>query len=351
MLKLWSKILFLERIDMGIIKKIFTVNYKQMNRLITQMREQTGRSYLNLFFDMFDCYRKYGFTWQNYITYSFHKHKDPAHRESYLSDGRDVTAIIEKCNSKEHMVFFYDKGEFALKFKEFAGREVIDLRKVKKEDFLDFCKRHQRFYAKIPRSHGGEGVTFVDLEKYNSAEEAYSFLKDKGYLVVEEEIIESEELKGMSLNSLNNLRFGTIIDTKGEVHLVYSVARISQMDNKWVANGNGWSLLSEDGCIMFPLYLNEPNEHYVEKHKETGFVYPGFCFSKYKEAKEMVLKAAAMVPEVKYVGWDVAFSKDGPLLLEGNLNPAAELFQTYSQMPDGKGRLKDFEELLGIKLR
>lgn len=41
----------------------------------------------------------------------------------------------------------------------------------------------------------------------------------------------------------------------------------------------------------------------------------------------MVLKAALVNDKVNMIGWDVAISKDGPLIIEGNRGPGFDLVQ------------------------
>ena len=43
----------------------------------------------------------------------------------------------------------------------------------------------------------------------------------------------------------------------------------------------------------------------------------------------MVFEAAQRVPQVGYVGWDVAMAEDGPLLIEGNTMPGYDMPQNY----------------------
>lgn len=59
----------------------------------------------------------------------------------------------------------------------------------------------------------------------------------------------------------------------------------------------------------------------------TGIKFDGFKIPYWEEIKKMVLEAALVNDKVNLVGWDVAISKDGPLLIEGNRGPGFDLVQ------------------------
>ena len=68
-----------------------------------------------------------------------------------------------------------------------------------------------------------------------------------------------------------------------------------------------------------------------------------------KEAIELTKKAALLVPELGYIGWDVAISDKGPVIVEGNDIPGYDMPQNAAWHPDGKGILPDIEKILGHK--
>lgn len=59
----------------------------------------------------------------------------------------------------------------------------------------------------------------------------------------------------------------------------------------------------------------------------TNIKFDGFQIPYWEEIKEMVLKAALVNDKVNLVGWDVAISKNGPLIIEGNRGPGFDLVQ------------------------
>ena len=62
-----------------------------------------------------------------------------------------------------------------------------------------------------------------------------------------------------------------------------------------------------------------------ERHPDTGATIKGFQLPHWPESLQTVLNGAAAFPELRTVGWDVAITSTGILLLEGNHNwdPAA----------------------------
>ena len=59
-------------------------------------------------------------------------------------------------------------------------------------------------------------------------------------------------------------------------------------------------------------------------------------------ALAMVRKAATEVPQMGYIGWDVAFSVNGPLLIEGNDFPGHDIYQLPEHTPDKLGMMPKF---------
>ena len=78
-----------------------------------------------------------------------------------------------------------------------------------------------------------------------------------------------------------------------------------------------------------------------ERHSTSGVKFDGFKIPYWDEIKQMVCEAAMVNPDVKVVGWDVAISNKGPLLIEANRRPGFDLVQVL----ENKGTKYMLEEV------
>ena len=103
-------------------------------------------------------------------------------------------------------------------------------------------------------------------------------------------------------------------------------------------------LLQSPGWIALLIYaqtgrvvgnaLNGENQEF-ECHPVTGVRFDGFQIPCFEEAKELVLKASLESDKILVVGWDVAISEDGPVVIEGNRRPGLGIVQQV----EGYGRM------------
>ena len=84
----------------------------------------------------------------------------------------------------------------------------------------------------------------------------------------------------------------------------------------------------------------------VKKHHNTNIKFEDIKIPYMKEALELVKKAAKRFPEVSCIGWDVAITKDGPTIVEGNITSGAiENYQLIHYIYNKEGIKKELEEM------
>ena len=149
--------------------------------------------------------------------------------------------------------------------------------------------------------------------------------------------------------SINCFRMVTLVH-EGVPHVLYAVLKTGN-HGKFVDNlengGFACHFDLETGVVTGPGHTSET--YTVDAHPMTGVRFEGFHVPYYKEAQELVKKAALVVPQVKYIGWDVCITPDGPAIIEGNNYAAYD----FPQLPDeGRphvGLLKQIRDI-GVKL-
>ena len=88
--------------------------------------------------------------------------------------------------------------------------------------------------------------------------------------------------------------------------------------------------------------------HEYARHPLTDAAITGFRLPYFEEAKAMCLEAMRVIPQVRFVAWDVAITPQGPTLIEGNSFPSHAVPQFAAHYPDGIGILPEFERYITI---
>ena len=73
----------------------------------------------------------------------------------------------------------------------------------------------------------------------------------------------------------------------------------------------------------------------VDAHPDTGAVIAGRELPQWRTVRAVTCRAHALLPSLGFVGWDVAITPDGPVLVEGNQSPCCMLSQMPSRDPLG----------------
>jgi hypothetical protein len=147
--------------------------------------------------------------------------------------------------------------------------------------------------------------------------------------------------------ALNSLRIAALRHRPGgEAHVVAVAHRIgtsATAPTDGNAEGGLVARVLDDGTMtsaLGPIVARRRDEHDV--HPETGAQIAGRRVPHLAEAVDLVLAAMDRWPDAAYIGWDVAISETGPVLLEGNAAwPSVAMVQTHGTFAD-RGEARQF---------
>lgn len=330
------------------VDRLRTMSFKRMFMMIRQIEKEYRRSPLIIFTDMVICALKNNIGYQDYRVFGFAQipYKN---RKTFLTMNKNL-ALVNKVNNKDSYPVYRDKTLFFRKYKDFIKRDWISLKECSFEDFEEFCKGRESIFVKTPCSFGGQGIGEVKLSNDTDINSLYNSLIKTGQTLVEEKIVQHEKMKALHPESINTLRIVTL-SKDGKVYIINRLLRMgregSVIDN--ITSGGIYAPINEEGLISHPAFCDKTGEtlyaHPTTKHFIIGFEIPFF-----KEAIELVEKIATAEKDMRYIGWDVAITPEGPVIVEGNNVPTYEIMQNYVHRDNDMGLLPLIEEILGEKL-
>lgn len=124
--------------------------------------------------------------------------------------------------------------------------------------------------------------------------------------------------------SLNTLRIIIMRTPGGGVELNRAVMRFgahgSSVDNLY-AGGIGVPVDIKNGCLVAWGHALAADTPPYDRHPDTGILFEGFKIPYWKESLEMVLDIRKkLFPEVFNIGFDVAITPHGPVMIEANVS-------------------------------
>lgn len=327
-----------------LLGRVKNASFARLNMHIREIHKESGRASVSIFLDMLWCIFRYGVGYLDYHVFGFAYIRGKKQRKTFMTMN-DNLKLVQMVNQAEYRCYFKNKLKFWSRFSGFTGRAYLDLEKSDAKALEQFVQQYRTVFAKPADDFGGHGVQKICAENVTDYVKLYEELKQCGSVLIEEEIVQHPEMNRLNPSCINTLRMVTLVKD-GQAHLMYSLIRVGDgskvVDN--ISSGGMYAPVWEDGKIAKPAFCDATGLYY-ENHPSTGVPFVGFSIPDYDKAVELVKQAALVIDQVKYVGWDVALSDHGPVLVEGNVIPGYDMCQNYHHLRDHKtGILEEFRK-------
>lgn len=296
------------------------------------------------YLDIVMCMIAYGASPNNYAMFEFDKLKS-YQRKTYVTH-RISENMIKKLNENKYRDLFENKLEFARVFKRYLKRDYISSQCTEKE-FLNFVEAHKKLIYKPVDAAQANGIMVFDFTSKSSKEmmETYNKIKSGNLGIIEEWIDQHDELNDIYPDAVNCLRIITVNNNKKADLLTGGITFALKGQ---IANGSKESLIApinmKTGIIDKPAATF--GSQMYEKHPITHKQILNFKVPYWDAVVDMLNEAVQLIPQVRYVGWDIAITKTGPCLIEGNTSPGYRYYQIPAHMKDGIGNREIYEKYL-----
>lgn len=350
----YGKEIFKEKSDIyteTIIQDIYDVINRWMPKASSEEKD-------NLFYRSIYDYWVYGNSIKEEFYYDF-VHKTHEEKMEYLTF-RTRFLYYNYLNTPSGAEICSNKWLSYQKFGEFYGRDVILIESEQDyETFVSFVAKHKEFVVKPINLGMAQGVHKVEveedtnnrllfyslLEENNAIVEKHKWGGQKKGIILEEVIHQTEVMNQIHPQSINGVRCITL-RINNEPTIYHPWMMVGTNGDFLVSGDLNYHLAgvnAETGVVNTPLY-NEWGNTY-EKHPTTGVQILGFEIPRWNELVETVKKLSDMLPEVRYIGWDMVLTDEyGWVVMEAN-----ECGEPLWQIVEQKGDRRNLEETIGFK--
>ena len=328
------------------LKRLVRIDTGRFKKTFNELRGLTGKSGPGLAMDLLVCALRYN---AGYMDYKIARMDRLNHAQRATVITRGISnELVRRLNDKDYWLYFDDKCLFNERFARWVDRAFLRSDAgLTQEQLAAFCRGKGPLFIKPLTGSSGVGIERAEPEDFADIPAFYKRLKDKGECIVEETVVQHPDMAALYPGSVNTVRIATLLGELGE-GIVYAFVRIGNgrvMDNV-DAGGMAARVDLESGRIN--TVAADKQGHEYARHPLTDAAITGFQLPFFEEAKQMCLEAMRVVPQVRYVAWDVALTEKGPRLIEGNSFPSHAVPQFAAHYPDGIGILPEFRRFTSI---
>ena len=321
-------------------------SFQKLFSVIDRVHEKSGQNRVFTFFDMINCALRYGAGYHDYLIFAFWdmNHKQ---RDTYLTRVRNKR-LNTLLHDDRYTDIFDKKNQFDKRFAAYIGRDFRDLAELDFDAFSEFMADKDVIFAKPNTGESGKGIERLVKDRFENLEQMYAYVTDPAHRfgVIEEQLVQHPDLSAVYPHSINSYRICTLVVGE-EAHCVYAVAKfgnagkfVDNMENDGLCCPIDQETGKIAGCAHTSALIN------YDVHPYSGVKLMDYQLPFVKEAVELSKKAAMVVPEIRYIGWDVCITPDGPAIIEGNTYPGYDFWQLPEHTPDKIGLYPYFRKMV-----
>lgn len=284
----------------------------------------------------------HGTFYEEYRLYGF-AGKSDAERRGYLTDAVR-NRLCRRINGRRGQRTVMSKWLTYCLFSDYYKRQAWLLSGSADIDTLSVeGMKRGRLVAKPVNCCGGRGVRMLKCDTGQQWHEKFKALLDeRDRWIIEECITQDAAMARWNADSVNTVRMNTIFIGGKVTHYTPFIltGRCGSFVNNGAQGGIFASIDAGSGTIVTDGF-DEKGKQY-DRHPDSGTLFRGERIPRWSELLSVTAAMAARLPDVTYVGWDMALAPDGWLCVEANKGEFVA-----QQVTLGRGLRNEFEKMVG----
>lgn len=317
----------------------FAINRKKLPPVLKKFGVQSSPELLT---SIKEAWVRYHWSFEEYFYFKYYELNDKE-RRSFVPE-YEKNIFCDKANDHNQDMIFHDKWKTYCSFQNYFKRDVILLRDVNAIYDIaskNFFNRHRKFILKPINAATGRGIHIININCPEDLNERLRQLLQKYGSCVAEELIEQVKcMAKFNPSSVNTVRIPTFRYGNNDIIIIHPFLRLGRKGNVVDNAGAGgiMGLIDSETGVVYS--ASDESCHYFTTHPDSNLEIIGFQIPQWKEAIAFVKKLAEVLPDVRYVGWDIALTDEGWVLVEGN-----EKGQFVWQIPTRLGFREEYEKI------
>lgn len=327
---------------------LYLYKKRTRNQLLTiskRVAKENNVNPIRVQFDIIFCSFRYGTLYTEYEDLDFY-HRTASNRKTFITTIFNFK-LYDKINEKGYRKTFHDKIKFLTAFSEVIQRKWYDLDVASNQDLLLFLENNKKAVLKASYGDSGKEVEVIDALDDFTVVTLIEYAISHKYNLLEECVENHPAMARLNESSLNTIRIVTL-NLNGNVQFLFAGVRIggkgAKVDN--ISQGGKVARINIDTGKIDTEFKRKINSY--DSQGDFGIdECVGYQIPYWDDVKTLAKAAAGIVPEIKYVAWDICITPDGPEIIEGNESFGSVIMQVFSKETEEGLKPKLLEILKG----
>lgn len=247
---------------------------------------------------------------------------------------------------RRYICILMNKYIFSKVFSDFYGRRCVMTKDVTPALLKELSGSTGKVVLKPNCKGQGKGVRVLPTAGEGQLCDAMEQIAQVENGEVEEYIIQHKDIARLNPGAVSIVRFYSVVSPEAS-YLFAPV--LTAAINKDISNGCQDALtamidIRTGEVITDAVDQNNLTDHAV--HPVTGVPFKGLRIPYWQETLEMMRKAVPLASKISNIGWDVAITDNGPLIIEANTIPGFNTaqYRGFAWVTEGYGYQPLFDE-------